>query len=148
MRVLIGLFTMLFLVAGCSSLKGPNQEYTMVAVKGRVMDSETGQPVEGARVVRQVGARSEYDPRRMKGAEVLTLPSPAVTSASGHFRLPSQKGASLLFQQSSITLFRLNVNHSDYKSFSTNIDLIKIRPYKTARGPEVDVMDLGLEPRK
>lgn len=147
MRMLVGWLSMLLFLVGCSSLRGPHQEYTLVAVKGRVVNAQTGEPIEGARVYRQVGPQSNYDPHRMKGAELLTLPTPAVTDGNGQFRLPSERSAALLFQSSSITLFRLNVTHSGYQPLSTNIDLIKIRPYKTGRGPEVDVMDLGLQPR-
>lgn len=134
------------LVVGCDSLRGPHQEIVAPSVEGRVLDAETHQPVGGARVHRVVGGTVEVKPAERHGGEILQDSPPAVTASDGGFRLGAVRGGYLLFERTPPLLVTLRVEHSRYRTFLTNVDLVKVPPAQTSNGPVVLVGDLLLTP--
>jgi hypothetical protein len=142
---LLGL--LLLVGAGCSSLTGPNQEYTSPAIIGRVLDATTSQPLAGVRVSRHAGNPRPKDPFPEKGGEQSMQPSPAITDAQGHFVFPAEKAAHLIFTPSKPMLITLIAERQHYQNLRTNLDLVLVKPTKTSRGPEINAGDLRLWPR-
>jgi hypothetical protein len=131
-------------LAGCTSLRGPHQEYTAPAASGRVLDGATGQPIQGARVSRLTTRSEADDPFAKTGGERLIEDSPAVTAADGTFYIPALRSAFLLFGSSGSLTLTLRAQHSGYQTLTTNLDLVKVKAVKTDRGPEVRAGEMRL----
>lgn len=147
MRIFALLGCLLLLGAGCSSLTGPNQEYTKPAVVGRVLDASTGQPLAGARISRQLGNSKAKDPFPEKGSTSIMAASPEVSDAQGRFSFAAEKTAHLIFTPSRPFMLTLTVEHQDYQTLRTNLDLVVIKATKTPHGPQIDAGDLRLRPK-
>ena len=147
MKSLCLLGLLLLVGAGCSSLTGPNQEYTAPAVVGRVLDATTGQPLASVRVNRYAGKPPPRDPFPEKSGEQSLKPSPAMTDAQGRFILPAEKAAHLIFTPSRPMMITLIVGRQNYQTLRTNLDLVVVKPTKTSHGPEINAGDLRLWPQ-
>jgi hypothetical protein len=139
--------TLVLAVTGCGTLTGPNQEYIAPAVRGRVVDGRTSQPIAGASVRRHPGNPPPRDPFPKKGGVLLMEPAPAVTDAQGYFRIPAEKSAHLLLTPSATLLITVLAEHSQYSATRTNLDLLLVQPVPTPHGPEVDAGELRLQPK-
>ena len=136
-----------WLLVGCDSLRGPHQGVVAPAVQGRVVDAATLEPVAGARVHRVAGTTPQPSPAERHGGEVLQDPAPARTEPDGSFNLDELRSGYLLFERTPPLLISLRVEHSRYRTFSTNVDLLKVRPVQTSNGAVVAVGDLHLTRR-
>jgi len=67
------------------------------------------------------------------------------SDAEGYFQIAPIKSGHLLLEQSGVFEFTLVVRCSKYQTLTTNIDLIKIKPFKTNNVLTVFVGDLPLE---
>lgn len=137
-----------FLVLGCDSVRGPHQETVLPAVRGRVVDAATLEPVRGARVRRLAGSTDARTAAPQHGGAVLQAPAPARTDREGRFSLGVVRGGYLLFEQTPPLMIGLTFEHPRYQSFSTNVDLVLVPPVPTASGPEVDLGELRLYPKR
>jgi hypothetical protein len=136
------------LLAGCESLRGPHQEYTSPAVSGRVLDAVSGTPLKGARVSRLTSRPEAESPFQKTGGEQLIADSPAITEADGTFYIPALRSAYLVFGSSGSLTLTLRAERSGYLTLTTNLDLVKIKPEKTDRGPEVRAGELRLRAKE
>jgi len=143
--MLLGLVVVL---TGCDSLRGPHQGIVAPAVEGRVLDAVTFEPVAGARVHRLSGTDPVPKPSERHGGEVLQDPAPASSAPDGSFRLGAIRGGYLLFERTPPLLVSLQVEHSRYRTFSTNVDLLKVPPAQTSNGAVISVGDLHLTPKR
>ena len=142
---LLGL--LLLVGTGCSSLTGPNQEYTTPAVVGRVLDATTSQPLADVRVSRFAGKPPPKDLFQEKSGPQSLGPSPARTDAQGRFILPAEKAAYLIFTPSRSMMVTLIAERQNYQTLRTNLDLVVVKPTKTSHGPEINAGDLRLRPQ-
>ena len=142
------LLGLVWFLTGCDSLRGPHQGIVAPAVQGRVLDETTLEPVAGARVYRSAGSTSAPSPAERHGGEVLQEPAPASTERDGRFRLGEIRAGYLLFERTPPLLISLRVEHSRYRMFSTNVDLLKVQPVQTPAGPVIPVGDLHLTPKQ
>ena len=133
-----------WLVVGCDSVRGPHQAVVMPAVRGRVVDSATLEAVAGARVYRSAGPVSDQRAEPPHGGERLQAPAPAGTDRDGRFEMGAVRGGYLLFEQPPPMLLGLRIEHPQYRSFVTNVDLLLVPPVQTTKGSEVDLGDLPL----
>jgi hypothetical protein len=138
---------LVFVGSGCSSLTGPNQEYTAPAIVGRVLDATTGQPLASVRVNRYAGKPPAKDHFQEKSAAQSLKPSPAITDAQGRFALPAEKAAHLIFTPTKPMMITLVAGRQHYQTLRTNLDLVVVKPTKTAHGPEINAGDLRLWPQ-
>lgn len=136
-----------WLVSGCDSLRGPHQGIVAPAVEGRVLDAVTLEPVTGARVHRVAAGTSTPSAAERHGGEVLQDPLLASTGPDGSFRLGEIRGGYLLFERAPPLLVTLRIEHSRYRMFSTNVDLLKVQPVQMPAGPAIPVGDLRLTPK-
>ena len=134
------------LACGCKSVTGPDVTILIPAIQGRVVSVGTGDPLEGARVQRLPAQTKEADPFETKGAQRLKQPLTVRCDASGRFHFPPEKGGYLLVSPPLVYEFRLRAWHGGHEGLVTNIDLVRIRPYKTNDVLTVDVGDLALLP--
>lgn len=136
------------LLAGCDTLKGPNQSYVAPAVQGRVIDAESGAPLEEARIQRHLRKPTKIDPFAEKGSQKLRQVPTLRSDPEGHFQIAPIKSGHLLLEQSGVFEFTLVVRCASYRTLTTNIDLVKIKPFKTNNVLTVFVGDLPLEPEE
>ena len=132
------------LLAGCDTLKGPNQSYIAPAVEGRVVDAATGEPLRDARVQRHLKPPTRADSFSTKGAEKLRTAPTLRSDADGRFRIAPDKGGYLLLERPGVFKFTLVVRHPTHETLTTNIDLLTIKPVKTNNVLTVFVGDLPL----
>lgn len=133
-----------FLVVGCDSVRGPHQGVVLPAVRGRVVDATTLEPVKGARVHRSAGLDDVPPAKPQHGGAAMQAPAPASTDRDGRFCLGVVRGGYLLFEQTPPLLVGLQIEHPLYRTFSTNVDLLRVPSVQTGNGPEVDVGEVGL----
>ena len=93
----------LALATGTTSCRSISQ-YVSPRVTGRVVDEQTGQPIEGVYVQRSSDTPRSMDPP--KGGEQLVQPAPVTTGADGHFEMKSVRSLSLIsrFEWFSVSL--------------------------------------------
>lgn len=134
---------------GCSSVRGPHQEYLAPRVVGRVLDARTRAPVANARVrhVLEAGAEVREAVPNQRGAQRLLQSAEVQTDRQGWFSLPSQKGFFLLFQHGSGSFGSIVVEHPGYHTLRTNVTASPAASVQTRRGPAADAGDLMLEPK-
>ena len=132
------------LLAGCDTLKGPNQSYIAPAVEGRVVDGVSGQPLRDARVQRHLKPPARSNSFSTKGAEKLRTVPTLRSDPEGRFRIAPEKGGYLLLERPGVFEFTLVVRHPTHETLTTNIDLLKIKPVKTNKVLTVFVGDLPL----
>ncbi len=133
---------------GCDSVRGPHQAVVLPAVRGRVLDANTGEPVKAARVTRTAGESalpSASSPAH--GAQRLQETPPARTARDGHFAMSAVRAGFLVFERTPPLLVSLRVEHGRYRTFTTNVDLLVVQPVQTPDGPVIDVGELAIQPR-
>lgn len=134
---------------GCSSVRGPHQEYLAPRVVGRVLDARTGAPVPNARV-RHLPSSSAALPEAMpeaRGASRLIETAGVRTDRQGWFDLPAHKGLFLLFHHGSGSFGTIIVEHPAYHTLRTNVTANPAASVRTDRGPAADVGNLMLQPK-
>ncbi len=131
------------LVTGCKSVS-PSQ-YVSPRVEGRVLDGETGQPLQEVEV-RRVSANESYRVTEpAKGAEGLKSTPGVRTAADGTFALRSVR-ALVLFRHAAWYSVSLTFRHPGYQEFMTSYTLTDAT--NTAGGePLVKTGDVLLMPR-
>lgn len=134
------------LLAACSgvSLSGPGVTLLAPAVRGQVVNADTGEPLRGARV-----ARDPLTPpvagRGPAGAERLATRDPSTrTRRDGTFELPALRAARLLLADERLPDRRLVIEHPGFERFDTNLPKLKTGP--DGRVPEMDVGVVRLQP--
>jgi len=134
------LFAGVFCVA-CDTLKGPHQSYLAPAVQGRIVDADSGEPLQNARVQRYLGKPTpNKDPFAEKGAQHLITVPVVNSDESGLFSIAPERGGYLLLEQPPVYEITLVIRHRTHQTLTTNIDLAKLKPVKTN-----DVLTLYLE---
>lgn len=134
---------------GCSSVRGPHQEYLAPRVVGRVLDARSGAPVFKARVrhVLEAGAQVREAVPEQRGAQRLLQSAEVQTDRQGWFSLPGHKGFFLLFQRGGGYFGSIVVEHPAYHTLRTNVTANPAANVQTRRGPAADAGDLRLEPK-
>jgi len=141
---ILALLIPLLLLTGCDTLKGPNQSFVAPAVEGRVVDAESGAPLQKAGVQRYLEPPSKQDPLAEKGAQRLMTVPTIRSGPDGRFQIGPQRGGYLLMSHPGVFQITLVVRHDTHQTLTTNIDLIKVKPIKTNGVPTVLVGDLPL----
>jgi hypothetical protein len=139
-------FWMLMGAMAFTGCQGRKESYLAPAMVGRVVDADSGQPVEDAHLTRHLGRPKEYDPWAEKGAQRLKTERMANTDALGRFTVPPEKGRFLLAYPPPVYDLTLVIRCDRYVTLTTNIDLIKIRPFDTNGVLTVVVGDIPLQP--
>ena len=129
--------------AGC---QGRKDSYLAPAMVGRVVDAGSGQPLDDAHLKRHLGKPAQNDPWAEKGAQRLKTERMVDTDALGRFTVPPEKGRFLLAYPPPVYDLTLVIRRDRYLTLTTNIDLIKIRPFETNGVLTVVVGDLPLQP--
>ena len=145
MKTYVALALLAVMLIGCDTLKGPNQAYIAPAVKGRVVDAQSGVPLEGVLVKRYLEKPGQEDPFATHGASKLMQVPFATTDAEGYFFHDPERGGYLLFEHPGAYEIYLVLQCKGYTTLTTNIDLVKIKPVKTNDLLVVTVGDLPLE---
>jgi hypothetical protein len=135
---------LLFLAIGVVSCKsarlGP---YTSPAVKGRVVASDTREPLAGVEVTRDGGRRGRDLAEPPKGAELLLQNYTGVTDRDGQFLLASQR-ALTLFRPSGWDSVRLEFRRAGYERFRTNYSIVSAGTNSPAGEPIIETGDIAL----
>lgn len=148
MRVLPILCCLAGLLAGCDSLRGPHQAVVLPAVRGRVVDAVTREPVKAARVTRTAGESAMSNPASPQhGGERLQETPPARTAKDGTFEMGEVRGGFLLFERIPPLLVSLRIEHGAYRTFTTNVDLLVVKPVQTPEGSVIEVGELAVQPK-
>jgi hypothetical protein len=127
-------------VTGC---KSSGSEYISPRVEGRVLDSETHQPIYRVHVKRTTPSSAKSDDYMRKGAQRMEEPFPAYTDKNGYFVIDSEK-ALVLFAQMNWFSVDISFEHSGYDRFVTNYTLMTAT--NTASGePLVNTGDVYLQ---
>lgn len=134
---------------GCSSLRGPHQEFLAPRVVGRVLDARTGAPVPNARVrhLAETGASAYEALPDQRGAQRLVESTGVRTDRQGWFNLPAHKGLFLLLHHGSGSFGSIIVEHPAYHTLRTNVTAHPAASVQTERGPAADAGDLLLQPK-
>ena len=149
MRTMLPLALLSAALAGCSSFRGPHQEYVAPRVVGQVFDARTRVPVPNAWVRHAQGASSTSArrPTDQRGAEQLLDLDGVKTDRDGWFNLPGEKSFFFLFGSGSGYFTTIHIEHPDYLTLRTNVAPTSIANVKTDRGPASDAGSLFLQPR-
>jgi hypothetical protein len=131
------------LLTGC---QGRKEGYLAPAMKGRVVDAVSGDPLPDAHLKRHLGKPAQSDPFAEKGAQRLKTARRVDSDALGRFTIPPERGRYLLAYPPPVYDLTLIIRHAGHQTLTTNIDLIKIRPFETNGVLTVEVGDLPLEP--
>ncbi len=128
-------------VVGCKSARlGP---YTSPAVKGRVVASDTREPLAGVEVTRDGGRRGQRRAEPPKGAELLLQNYAALTDHDGRFFLASQR-ALTVFRPSGWDSVRLEFRRAGYVGFQTNYSIVTAGTNSAAGEPIIETGDILL----
>ena len=147
MRILFSMLLLAVLVVGCDTLRGPNQGYIAPAVEGCVIDASTGEPVKGVLVKRYLERPGQKDPLDTRGAtKLLQVPTDS-TDSDGSFHIVPERGGYLLFEHPGVYELFLTLQRRHYEVLVTNVDLVKIKPFKTNNVLTVHVGDLPIRPK-
>lgn len=102
-------------ICGCNSVSfGP---YTAPRVVGRVVDTETSEPVAGVQVLR--GVKNRPRPGSLKGGEWLMEKVPALTDRNGLFELSSIRALTIV-RPAGWEYVRLTFEKPGYERLQTN----------------------------
>lgn len=141
-RVLLcGLITLF--ATGCQSVGVFHG--VMPSVCGRVLASDTRQPLAGVRVIRVVPGQGAGGRAPVKGAELLQQEPPILTDATGRFVLPG-KTYLLWLRPSGRSTVRLALQARGYTAFQTNVVPPKVSGSNPAPEPKIFVGDIWLKP--
>lgn len=113
---------LLLAVGAATGCKSSGSEYISPRVEGRVLDSQTHQPIERVRVSRLSPSSQSSDNFMRKGAQRLEEPMPEYTSKTGYFVIDSER-ALVFFNQVNWFSVDLSFEHSGYDRFVTNYTL-------------------------
>jgi hypothetical protein len=132
--------------AGCKSAAlGP---YVSPRVIGRVVASDSLQPLAGVTVVRGPLEPPPAIGTQPKGGELLMRKAPAKTGPDGRFVLPAERLLSLV-RWGGWDSVRLNLELQGYQRCDTNIPTSSLTSTNAPDGtPCLDTGDLRLVPRK
>lgn len=134
------------LLAACSglSLAPPGVTLLAPAVRGQVVDADTGEPLRGARVAREPSSPPVAG-RGPAGAERLATREPATrTRRDGTFELAAVRAARLLLADERLPDRRVVIEHPGFQRFDTNLPKLVVGP--DGRVPEMDVGVVRLKP--
>jgi hypothetical protein len=143
LRAVIRIVTCLLLVlfaAGCQSR--PLGPYVAPAVTGRVLASDTRQPLAGVKVTRGESASSAG--ASLKGAELLALKNPVRTGKDGDFALDSERVLSVV-RGLDWNIVSLSFDCGGYRHFQTNCLTTLVTSGLTGK-PVLDVGQIFLQP--
>jgi hypothetical protein len=137
-------------LAGCSSLTGPHQEYNSPRVTGRVLDAATRQPLPKADI-RRLGP-DEYekqgDPSVRKGGERMAGMRTVLTDKEGRFVLESVKSFYLLVGYGVGDSVGVVIQHRGYATLRTNFTATAPSLHNFKGPPEVHAGDIFLNPAR
>lgn len=137
------LLTLVFTVAGCVS-SSPSQ-YVSPRVTGRVIDTQTRQPIKGVQVQRLTPDQNVAAGEAMKGGQSIEQAPAVRTGSDGRFVLDSERDLAL-FRKLDWYSVSLSFDHSGYERFVTNYTLIDA--IVTPKGePLVKAGDIRLRPK-
>ena len=133
-------------VAGCKSTAlGP---YVSPRVTGRVVASDSLQPLAGVTVVRGPIEPPPAVGAQPKGGELLMRKAPVKTGPDGRFVLPAERLLSLV-RWGGWDSVRLNLDLQGYHHYDTNIPASSLTSTNAPDGtPCLDTGDLRLVPHK
>jgi hypothetical protein len=130
-------------LAGCKSTS-PSQ-YISPRVEGRVLDTQTHQPLEGVKVRRVIPDQSQTVAEVRKGGQIMEQ-TPAIRSRNdGTFALDSERGLEFLRRSSWISV-TITFEQTGYESFTTNYSLVHATNTPSGE-PLVKAGDILLVPR-
>jgi hypothetical protein len=150
MRQFILLSCLLLITGSCSSLRGPHQAYDVPRILGRVLDSQTGQPVHRARVTRWADTQDTKttSSHSSKGATQLRSKPIHRTDAEGRFRLPERKSFYLLFDRGGVPFAnRIIIERENYVTLETNLPPPELPEGKRRGVPIIQAGDIQLVPQ-
>lgn len=130
-------------LTACKGVKlGP---YTSPVVTGRVVNAETQQPIENARVWRDLDREPQAGLDAAKGGELLKEKPPVVTGPDGAFRFPSQR-ALTLFHTASWNWAQISIEASGFQRLHTNFTILAPSTNLPSGEPWLDAGDIKLKP--
>jgi len=117
----------------------------MPSVCGRVLASDTRQPLAGVHVIRVMPGQGGDGRAPVKGAELLQQEPLILTDVAGQFVLPG-KTYLLWLRPSGRSAVRLALQARGYSTFQTNVVPPKVSGSNPATEPKIFVGDIWLKP--
>lgn len=126
---------------GCGSFQGPGIEFSAPRVEGRVLAAESGAPLRGVRVGRELHPDRHPLGGFWKGTEQLRLlQAETRTAKDGSFVLPAERVAYLFTLGDVGFNLRLVIQAANYQGWQTNYPL---KALSTNAGPDEPLLDAG-----
>jgi hypothetical protein len=131
-------------LAGCQL--NPDSYYVSPRVTGRVIAADTGQPLEGALVRRDVPPPYAGADTAPKGGQLLMQPGGIRTDADGRFVLECERVAAL-FPRGGWYSVPVSFNQAGYAGLETNFTTTEPRERWPDDVPWINAGDIVLQPK-